>query len=164
MTTKDALETLERIDDLFGAISNSLVYVCEELPSLGVTREMERKIVDQCCASLERLVEADKSLQRLARSLKGNVDRVPDSSVQLPDSAGRTIAAAAKEVSTTVQQMHDLGTDVRSLAQRDTTLSQLQVLLNQSSEALKKSLDVMRKECDALLGGKVYHGSPSEPG
>lgn len=159
MTTKDAIDTLDRIDDLFGELSNNLIYVCEESPSLGVTREVEQKIVDHCCASLERLVEADKNLQRIACSLKGNVDRIPQSSLHLPESTCRTIATAAKEIGVTVQSMQGLDAEYRSLARQESTLTQLSVILKDSGETLEKLFDRMRKEIDALLGGEVYHGS-----
>jgi len=91
MTMTEAVEKLERVDDLFGEISTNLVHVCEELPSLELPKSTEERIVGFCCTFLERLVEEDRSIQRILNSVKGNVDRVPHTPCRAPDGAAQAI-------------------------------------------------------------------------
>ena len=161
MTTQEALDTLERIDDLFGEISNSLVYVCEELPSLGVSREIEHGIVTHCCVLLEKLVDIDKNFRQISRSLRGNVDHVLRGESHLPESIRTIVASAAKEVSTAVQSMHGLSSEFQSRAAHDASLHQLNVVLKDSGETLRTSLDRLREEFSALLTGTAHSDSPA---
>jgi hypothetical protein len=153
MTTQEALDTLDWIDDLFGSISNSFVQVCEELPSMGLTKEMEARIVHFCCTSLEQLVEEDKRLQEIMRSLKGNTDRVPRGPSHAPGSATQIIATAAQHVGVVVQSIHGLAAEYKSLARQQPALSRLEVLLSDSGASIENSFAQMRNEFDALLAG-----------
>jgi hypothetical protein len=153
MNMQEAVEKLERVDDLFGEISSNLVYICEELPSLTLPKETEDRIVGFCCAFLERLVEEDKSMQRILKGVRGNVDRVPRTHCSRPDGAAAAVETTTKGIWQNVQSMHGLIAEYQSLSGEQPRLKLLSALLNESGASILKAFGAIREELGALMNG-----------
>ncbi len=151
MDMQEVVEKFERVDDLFGDISSNLVYICEELPSLEIPKETEEHIVGFCCTFLERLVEEDKSIQRILSGVKGNVDRVPHVPCRAPTGAPAAMESTTRELGQNVQSMHTLITEYRSLAEHQPGFRLLSTLLNESGANIVKAYDGIREVLESVL-------------
>src|SRR5512135_2209733 len=153
MTMTEAVERLERVDDLFGDISTNLVYICEELPSLNISKETESRIVGFCCTFLERLVEEDKSIQRILSSVKGNIDRIPSTHCCAPEGAAPAIEQTTSELRKNVQSMDALISQYRGQAGGPPSSPLLGALLNESGANILKAFEGIDAELGTLLEG-----------
>ncbi len=151
MTMTEAVERLERVDDLFGDISTNLVYICEELPSLDIPKETESHIVGFCCTFLERLVEEDKSIQHILSSVKGNIDRIPSTHCCAPEGAAPAIEQTTSELWKNVQSMDALIREYRGQAGSRPSSPLLSTLLNESGANILKAFEGIRAELGSLL-------------
>jgi len=151
MNMQEAVDKLDHVDDLFGEISSSLVYICEELPSLELTKPTEDHIVGFCCTFLERLVEEDKSIQRIRAGIVGNVDRLPHTRCCPPEGARATIEKTAQELRQHVQSMDSLVDEYRRLATERSGLKLLCSLLGNSGVNVRKAFEGIRGAFDSIL-------------
>ena len=153
MTMTEAVEKLERVDDLFGEISSNLVHVCEELPSLGLSKANEERIVRFCCSFLEHLVEEDRSIQRILNSVKGSVDRVPHTPCKAPDGAAPALEHTAAALRKNIQSMDDLIKEFCGAGNQKSVSPALGDLLRQSGDDIRKTFEAIRAEFGSLTDG-----------
>lgn len=125
MNTQSATPLFSEALTLFGDISNNLVYITEELPSLRLTPETSDRIVSFATDFLECLVEVDKKIQRLLTVVDSSPSRTPEN-------AGQILEAVRSDLWKNIQTMHTLVTDFRSRAKQRDEFTLLSVLLNES--------------------------------
>jgi len=125
MNTPTATDDFQKSLALFGSISNNLVYITEELPSLALPKETEQRVVSFSTTFLECLVEADKNIRQLMTVLSSVPPRVPEH-------AAHIVETIRGELSNNVQAMHALVMDLRSHPTGRHDLTPLSVLLNES--------------------------------
>jgi hypothetical protein len=125
MNTTTATDDFQKALSLFGGISNNLVYITEELPSLALPKETEERIVSFSTTFLECLVESDKNIRQLMTVLSSVPSRVPEN-------AGHVVETIRGKLSNNVQAMHALVMDLRSYSPERHDLTHLSVLLNES--------------------------------
>ncbi len=146
MTPTATTKALQEVLLQFGAISNTLVYVTEELPSLNLSKNLEDHIVAFSCDFLEFLAAQDTRLRNLLTSLQS----APSHGTSPAEGTG-ILEEVRQQLWEHIEQMHLLIMTVRSRAAEQPSVTLLEVLLNESGATILKAFLAIREILDPLL-------------
>jgi hypothetical protein len=145
MNPSAMINALEETLHHFGSISNNLVYVTEELPSLTLSKGLEERIVMFSCDFLEFLASYDSRLRNLLASLGPNPAHGP-----IQREGFQLLEDFRRQLWVHVEGMHVLITDVRSQAAGLPCGPAVETLLNESGANILKAFLAIRELIDPL--------------
>jgi hypothetical protein len=145
MNPSAMVNALEETLRHFGSISNNLVYVTEELPSLGLSKSIEERIVMFSCDFLEFLASYDTRLRNLLVSLGPNPAQGP-----IRGEGAQLVEDCRQQLWVHVEGMHMLVNDVRSQVATLPCGPAVETLLNESGANILKAFLAIRELIDPL--------------
>ncbi len=154
MNSTSTATTLQETLRHFGSISNSLVYVTEELPSLSPGSDIQERIVAFACSFLEFLASYDTRLRNFLASLGPDPAQGPPGGEQMLEEFRRHLWEQ-------IEGMHRLITDVRAQVAGQPCGPQLETLLNESGATILKAFLAIRELLDPLLSETTGARTPS---
>lgn len=129
----------------FGSISNNLVYVTEELPSLTLSKNLEERIVMFSCDFLEFLAFYDGRLRRLLASPGPVPAHGP-----IQKEGFQLLEDFRAQFRVHVERMHMLISDVRSQVAGLPCGAAVETLLSESGANILKAFLAIREQIDPL--------------